>query len=72
MNRDSRLAVKYRLRQALRAIVMGLQDIMLGLVNERCGLPKQDQDCEQPGREAFVVQAHIRSHYRTRLRGIRK
>ncbi len=72
MNRDNQLAVKYRLRQALRAIVMALQGIMLGLVNERRGLPKQDQDSEQPGRESFVVQAHIRSHYRTRLRGIRK
>ena len=61
MNRDSQLAVKYRLRQALRAIVMALHDIMLGLVNERRGLPEQDQDSEQPGREPFVVRVHIRS-----------
>ena len=72
MNRDNQLAVKYRLRQALRAIVMALHDIMLGLVNDLHGLPKQDKDSEQPGRESFVVQAHIRCHYRTRLRGIRK
>lgn len=61
MNRDNQLAVKYRLRQTLRAIVMALHDIMLGLVNERRGLPEQDQDSEQPGRESFVVRVHISS-----------
>ena len=63
--RTTSLAVKYRLRQALRAIVMGLQYIVLGLVNERRSLPEQDQDSEQPGKEAFVVRVHIRSDYRT-------
>lgn len=65
MNRDNQLAVKYRLRQALRAIVMGFQYIVLGLVNERRGLPEQDQDSEQPSRESFVVRVHIRTNYRT-------
>lgn len=65
MNRDNQLAVKYRLRQALRAIVMGLQYIVVGLVNEHCGLPEEDQDSEQPRRETFVVRVHIRTHYRT-------
>ena len=65
MNRDNQLAVKYRLRQALCAIVMGLQYIVPRLVNERRGLPEQDQDSEQPRREAFVVRVHIRSNYRT-------
>ena len=65
MNRDNCLAVKYRLRQALRAIVMGLQYIVLGLVNKRRGLPEKDQDSEQPGKEAFVVRVHNRNDYRT-------
>ena len=72
MIRNNQLAIKYRLRQAFCAGVTAIQDIMLKLVNDLSGRPKQDQDCEQPGRESFVVQAHIRSHYRTRLRGIRK
>ena len=65
MNRDNQLAVKYRLRQALRAVVMGLQYIVLGLVNERRCLPEQDQDSEQAGRKTFVVRVHIRTDYRT-------
>ena len=64
MNRDNQLAVKYRLRQALRAIVMGLQYIVPGLVNERRGMPEQDQDSEQPGRKTFVVRVHMRTNYR--------
>ena len=50
MNRNNRLAVKYRLRQALCAIVMGCQDVMAGLMRKRRRLPKQDQGREQPGR----------------------
>ena len=65
MNRGNQFAVKYRLRQALRAIVMGLQYLVLGLVNEHRGLPKQDQDSKQPGKESFGVRVHIRSDYRT-------
>lgn len=49
MNRDSRLAVKYRLRQALRAMLMGLQNNMLGLMRKRRSLPEQDEGREQPG-----------------------
>ena len=50
MDRNNRLPVKYRLRQALRAIVMGSQDIMAGLMRKRRRLPEQDQGSEQPGR----------------------
>ena len=50
MNRYNRLAVKYRLRQALRAIFMGLQNIMAGLMRKRSSLPEQDEGREQPGR----------------------
>ena len=49
MNRDSRLAVKYRLRQALRAMLMGLQNNMLELMLKRRSLPEQDEGTEQPG-----------------------
>ena len=50
MNRNKRLAVKDRLRQALRAIIMGGQNVMAGLMRKRCRLPEQDQGSEQPGR----------------------
>ena len=50
MARGNRLAVKYRLRQALRAIVMGRQDIVAGLMCKHRRLPEQDQGREQPGR----------------------
>ena len=50
MNLNKRLAVKYRLRQALRAIVMGRQDIVAGLMCKHRRLPEQDQGREQPGR----------------------
>lgn len=46
MNRNNRLAVKYRLRQALRAIIMGGQDIVAGLMRKRRGLPEHDQGSE--------------------------
>ena len=48
-SRYKRLAVKYRLRQALRAIFMGGQDIVAGLMRKRRRLPEQDQGSEQPG-----------------------
>ena len=65
MNRDNQLAVKYRLRQALRAIVMGRQDIMLGLVNEHRGLPEQDQRCQKPACELIISNGHTGIDYRT-------
>ena len=43
MRRNYRLAVKYRLRQALCAIVMGGQDVVAGLMHKRRRLPEQDQ-----------------------------
>lgn len=46
MNRYKRLAVKYRLRQALRTIFMGGQDIMAGLMRKRRGLPEHNQGSE--------------------------
>ena len=49
LDRGNRLAVKYRLRQALRAMLMGLQNIMLELMRKRRGLPEQDQGRQQPG-----------------------
>ena len=50
MARGNRLTVKYRLRQALCAIVMGRQNIMAGLMRKRRHLPEQDQGSEQPSR----------------------
>ena len=49
MNRYNRLAVKQRLRQALRAIFMGTKVIMFGMMRKRRRLPEQDQGSEQPG-----------------------
>ena len=42
MARGNRLTVKYRLRQALRTIFIGGQDIMAGLMRKRRRLPEQD------------------------------
>ena len=39
MARGNRLAVKYRLRQALYAIIMALQEIIAELVRQRRALP---------------------------------
>jgi len=50
MNRNNRLPVKYRLRQALCAIVMGRENIMAGLMRKHHRLPEQDQGSEQPNR----------------------
>ena len=50
MARGNRLAVKYRLRQALYAIIMALQTIFAELVRKRRCLPEQEQGREQPGR----------------------
>ena len=47
--RGNRLAVKYRLRQALYAIIVALQKIIAELMRERRCLPEQDQGREQPG-----------------------
>ena len=49
LDRGNRLAVKYRLRQALRAMFMGLQNIVLELVRKRRGLPEQNEGRQQPG-----------------------
>ena len=49
MARSSRLAVKYRLRQALYAIIMAFQNIFAELMRKRRCLPEQDQGREQPG-----------------------
>ena len=72
MNRDNQLAVKYRLRQALRAIVMGLQDIMLGLVNEHRGLPKQDQRCQKQACELVISNGHDGTDYKTLKPAVKK
>ena len=50
MARGNRLAVKYRLRQALYAIIVALQNIFAELMRKRRRLPEQDQGREQPGR----------------------
>ena len=49
LDRGNRFAVKYRLRQALRAVLMGLQNIMLELMRKRRGLTEQDEGRQQPG-----------------------
>lgn len=48
MARGNCLAVKYRLCQALRAMLMGLQNIMLELMRKRSRLPEKDKGREQP------------------------
>ena len=59
MNMNSSLAVKYRLRQTLYAILVSRLNIMAGLMNERRRLPEQDQGGEQPDCNSFMVQAHM-------------
>ena len=49
MARGNRLAVKYRLRQALCAMIIALQEIIAELMRKRRGLPEQDQGREQQG-----------------------
>ena len=72
MNRNNRLAVMDRLRQALRAVFIGLQRIMAGSMNERHRLPEQEQDNKQPGCEASVMQVHSRQRYHTEFDASRK
>jgi len=42
------VAIKYGLRQALLAMLIGFRKIMLELMRKRGGLPAQDQGREQP------------------------
>ena len=48
LGRGSRGAIKYGLRQALLAMLIGFRKIMLELMRKRGGLPAQDQGREQP------------------------
>ena len=72
MNMGSRFVVKYRLRQALNAILVSRLNIMAGLMNERRRLPEQDQGREQPDCNLFTVQAHIQKQYRTLTKHVKK